>query len=113
MEVPVLVLDLNDEEADKLLALHDPLTAMAETDSAALSRLLEQVQTENDAIQRTLNELAEKMATPILESVDAAGEEISIPTLYQVVAECPDEDGQRTLYERLKADGYNCRLLNL
>jgi ParB-like chromosome segregation protein Spo0J len=31
MEVPVLILDLDDREAAKLLALHDPLAALAET----------------------------------------------------------------------------------
>ena len=56
--VPVLVLDLSPAEADKLLALHDPLTAMAETDIQALTNLVAQVQTENAAIQRTLDRLA-------------------------------------------------------
>jgi hypothetical protein len=32
-EVPVLVLDVTEEEADKLLATLDPLSAMAETDA--------------------------------------------------------------------------------
>jgi len=40
MEVPVLILDLDDAEAAKLLALLDPLAAMAETDTEALASLM-------------------------------------------------------------------------
>jgi hypothetical protein len=46
--VPVLILDLNEEEATKLLLTLDPLAAMAEIDHEALSSLLEEV-TFNDA----------------------------------------------------------------
>ncbi len=35
-EVPVLILDLDDAEAAKLLALHDPLAGMAEANDDAL-----------------------------------------------------------------------------
>ncbi len=40
-EVPVLVLDVSDAEADKLLATLDPLAGMAVADGEALARLLE------------------------------------------------------------------------
>src|SRR5919201_2122671 len=36
--VPVLVLDVDEAEADKLLATLDPLAALAETDSEALAK---------------------------------------------------------------------------
>ena len=39
--IPVLVLDVNEDEATQLLATYDPLSAMAETDTAALATLLE------------------------------------------------------------------------
>lgn len=38
--VPVLVTDLTDEEADKLIATYDPLGNMAQTDTAKLAALL-------------------------------------------------------------------------
>lgn len=41
--VPVLVVDLNDEEAAKFLLASDPLTQMAEADQKALRELLEHV----------------------------------------------------------------------
>lgn len=43
-EVPVLVLDLNDEEAAKFLATFDPIAGMAITDSKALGALLKEVE---------------------------------------------------------------------
>ena len=47
-QVPVLILDLTDAEADKLLATYDPLSAMAVTDSAALLKLLGGIGTDFD-----------------------------------------------------------------
>ena len=52
-QVPVLVLDLNEEEADKLLLTLDPLAAMAESDCQGIKALLETVLTDNDAVQGT------------------------------------------------------------
>lgn len=42
-EVPVLVLDINEEEADLILATLDPLAAMAEAEQSSLSALLDTV----------------------------------------------------------------------
>ena len=55
---PVLVLDVNDEEADYLLATHDPLAAMATADAGALDALLSSVQSGEAAVQAMLNDLA-------------------------------------------------------
>lgn len=59
MEVPVLVTDLTEDEAAKVLATLDPLAAMAEADSAKLDALLREVQTESEAVANMLTELAE------------------------------------------------------
>lgn len=58
--VPVLVLDLTEAEADKLLLTLDPLAAMAEGDADALRTLLEQVETDSDAVRRMLDGLAKE-----------------------------------------------------
>jgi hypothetical protein len=50
-DVPVLILDVNEAEADKLLATLDPLAAMAETDAVRLDTLLRNVDTGSDALQ--------------------------------------------------------------
>ena len=51
-EWPVLVLDVDDAEADYILATHDPLAAMAQADAAALDALLASVNTGEVALQR-------------------------------------------------------------
>lgn len=56
---PVLVLDVTDAEADYLLATHDPLAAMADTDAAALDALLASVNSGEAAAQEMLAKLAE------------------------------------------------------
>ena len=53
-EVPVLVLDVNEAEADKLLATLDPLAAMADSDAAKLDELLRNVDTGSEALQQML-----------------------------------------------------------
>lgn len=109
--VPVLVLDLSADEADKLLALHDPLAAMAEADTQALTSLVSQIETETDSIRQALDALVRDNQDSSISTGDS--KELEIPSLYQVVAECQDEDQQRELFERLKSEGYACRLLNL
>ena len=56
--VPVLVLDVDEAEADKILATLDPLAAMAGADSQNLDALLREVDTGCDALQEMLAQLA-------------------------------------------------------
>lgn len=58
--VPVLVLDVDEAEADKILATFDPLGAMAGADAVRLELLLQQVQTGNQALADMLTELSEQ-----------------------------------------------------
>lgn len=57
-EVPVLVLDLNDAEAAKVLATLDPLAAMATADAAKLDELLREIDTGCSELQSMLSNLA-------------------------------------------------------
>jgi ParB-like chromosome segregation protein Spo0J len=56
--VPVLVLDVSEAEAAKLLLTIDPLSAMADIDRAKLDALL----VEDDTRGKALNELKDKLA---------------------------------------------------
>lgn len=57
---PTVVLDLSDEEADKILATFDPISGMAETDTDALRLLVESIQTDSlslrDLLWRTVSD---------------------------------------------------------
>lgn len=57
-EVPVLVLDVTEAEADKLLAVVDPIGAMATVDAAKLESLLAEITTDDAALQAMLDGLA-------------------------------------------------------
>src|SRR5271155_1887541 len=57
-EVPVLILDVTEKEANKLLLTLDPLAKMAETDADRIKALLETVQTDDDAVKELLRRTA-------------------------------------------------------
>ena len=57
--IPVLVLDVDEAEADKILATHDPLAAMAESNAVNLEALLHEVKTGSEGLQQMLTDLAE------------------------------------------------------
>jgi hypothetical protein len=57
--VPVLVVDLDDKEADKVLATFDPLAAMAEPDEEQLAALLKGIETDSEALAAMLEQLAQ------------------------------------------------------
>lgn len=58
MEVPVLVVDLSAEEADKLLLTLDPLAAMAQPDMDSLLSLLSDTEFNDQAVKDMLEALA-------------------------------------------------------
>ena len=62
MRVPVLVLDVNEEEADKLLATLDPLAAMAGKNDDMFAELTRSLETENHAVRDLLDSVLSKNA---------------------------------------------------
>ena len=60
--VPVLIVDLTDSEAEKVLATFDPLGAMAEPDEAQLEALLKGIETDSEALAALLEQLADDAA---------------------------------------------------
>ena len=110
-EVPVLVLDLSEKEADKLLAVFDPIGAMAETDKDLLSSLVSELETEEESLRLYFDDVLRP--TKGIDESSNPPREVPIPDLFQVVIECEDEDSQRELFEEMTARGLKCRLLNL
>ncbi len=110
--VPVLVLDVDEAEADKILLTHDPLAAMATVSPGHVEQLLADVRTENAAVRALLDSLVNEPAPqpPVPPRVHPV---VNIPESYQVVVECSDEDDQQTVFERMRAEGYRCRVLTL
>jgi ParB-like chromosome segregation protein Spo0J len=108
-EVPVLVLDLNDAETDKLLATLDPLAALAGTNQSLLDDLIAQIETENVAVQELLRNLADLPN----EIEPKESEEVEIPEVYQILVTCSGEEEQREIFGQLTAEGRTCRIVNL
>jgi hypothetical protein len=118
VEVPVLVLDLDEKEAAKLLALHDPLSELAGANEEILANLLAEVETASEAVQAVLDGILasadnEANGLPGGQSPAELPPEVEVPQLFQVVIECRDEAEQKSVFERMTAEGYKCRLLNL
>ncbi len=91
-EIPVLVLDVSEEEADKILATFDPLGAMAESDADALRALLEEVETGSQELADMLTALAEDAgvyAVPTDPANDANAEWQGMPEFEQEEAKEP------------------------
>ena len=113
VEVPVLIVDLNEREAKELLLVHDPIGALAERDDEAVARLLEDFEATNETLERFIgeefklnldNDDAESLQEP---------KSVAIPDLFQIIVECADEVEQRECFEELTRSGRKCRIVNL
>ena len=107
--VPVLILDVNEAEADKLLLSLDPLSALAEANKDALDSLLREVDTGSEALSQMFADLAQ--AEGITPPDEDDGVEAAPKTGWEVVVTCPNEDAQRELFDRLTLEGMTCRVL--
>ncbi len=58
--VPVKYVELNEAEEKEILAVFDPLSALAGRDDEILKRLLEEVKTDNENVQKLLDNIAMK-----------------------------------------------------
>jgi DNA polymerase IIIc chi subunit len=103
-EVPVLVLDLDDAEADKLLAVFDPISAMASSDRELLDELVHSIETQNESLRHLLDDMV---------STTENGKEVRLPALFQILVECQDEEQQQALYQELVERGVKIKILNL
>lgn len=75
-KIPVLVLAVDEDEANKIMATHDPIAAMANADAEKLGSLIDGIETQNDAITEMLDALAKETGArlPEFEPVDEASQ---------------------------------------
>ena len=113
VEVPVLIVDLNANEAKELLLVHDPIGAMAERDDEAVSRLLEDFEATNETLERFIGEEFKTVFN--VDDVESPRneKEVAIPNLFQIIVEFDDETEQRECFEELTRSGHKCRVVNL
>lgn len=78
-DIPVLILDVDEREANYLLATIDPLGNLAETNASILDDLLRDVQSGNAAVQEMIGDLYRKSENPTIEDVLANDEWVGLP----------------------------------
>jgi hypothetical protein len=112
--VPVLVLDVDEQEALKILVTFDPLSTLATADAEKLNEALSDCDIRNPAVMTMLADIdhAARQANEALEE-RTEQPDVEIPEAYQLLVECGSEDEQRELYERLRGEGFKCRVLTL
>jgi hypothetical protein len=93
-EVPVLILDLNEAEADKLLLTLDPLGSMATADDERLDALLDSVRTDDPAIQALLDGLRAQEGLLLENLNDLADPEPQVDRAEELRCKWSNEAGQ-------------------
>lgn len=107
-DIPVLVTDLDEVEARKLLATFDRVGKLAGVDEAALARLLEGMSFESEAVNRML---AEASATTTAATTAGEGEGNSSSAepaeeRWGLLIDCADEAEQVRAIEHLQQGGF-------
>ncbi len=111
--VPVLVLDVTADEADKILLTHDPLAELAEADVQQVSELVDSCEFAHPQVKKMLDQLEQLSPQHSWPDDQQERSEVEIPESFQVVVECEDEHDQEQLYHRMRKEGYRCRVLTL
>jgi DNA modification methylase len=93
-QIPVLVLNVSEEEAEKILLTLDPLAAMAESDTERIKDLLATVQTNSGAVQDLLKRIAGDRLWETLHPEDVKEVEVSPDRADELRVKWDTETGQ-------------------
>ena len=78
-----------------------------ELDSAEYIRILQQGEKED------LKALLESVGERFPEDLGEREFSLTIPETYEIIVECKDEANQKSIFEKLKSEGYKLRILTL
>ena len=106
---PVLRLPVTDVDRRMLRQILNKLKGKhnKELDAAEYVRIIEQG--EKDCLKVLLASVGEKLPQELLDREFS----VSIPATYEIIVECKDEANQRSIFEKLKSEGYKLRILTL
>jgi ParB-like chromosome segregation protein Spo0J len=106
---PVLRLPVTDLDRRMLRQILNKLKGKhnKELDAAEYMRIIEQG--EKDCLKALLASVGERLPQDLLEREFS----VSIPATYEIIVECKDEANQRSIFEKLKLEGYKLRILTL
>ena len=78
-----------------------------ELDTAEYFRIIEQG--EKDCLKTLLASVGERLPQDLLDREFS----VTIPSTYEIIVECKDEANQKSIFEKLKSEGYKLRILTL
>jgi hypothetical protein len=106
---PVLRLPVSDVDRRMLRQILNKLKGKhnKELDAAEYMRIIEQG--EKDGLKALLASVGERLPQDLLEQNFS----VSIPATYEIIVECKDEANQKSIFEKLKSEGYKLRILTL
>jgi hypothetical protein len=106
---PILRLQVSDVDRRMLRQILNKLKGKhnKELDAAEYMRIIEQG--EKDCLKALLSAVGEKLPQELLDQQFS----VSIPATYEIIVECKDELNQKSIFDKLKSEGYKLRLLTL
>jgi hypothetical protein len=106
---PVLRLPVTDVDRRMLRQILNKLKGKhnTELDNEEYVRILQQGEKED------LKALLESVGERLPHELDERDLSITIPETYEIIVECKDEANQKSIFEKLKSEGYKLRILTL
>ena len=106
---PVLRLAVTDVDRRMLRQILNKLKGKhnRELDAAEYMRIIEQG--EKDSLKTLLASVGERLPQDLLDREFS----VTIPATYEIIVECKDEANQKSIFEKLKSEGYKLRILTL
>jgi ParB-like chromosome segregation protein Spo0J len=106
---PVLRLPVTDADRRMLRQILNKLKGKhnSELDNEEYVRILQLGEKED------LNALLESVGERLPQELDERDLSITIPETYEIIVECKDEANQKSVFEKLKSEGYKLRILTL
>lgn len=107
--VPVIYVDLSEEEEHIVLASVDPVALMAGIDLDKHRELIDQVETDNEALAELLRNAVGDQEE---ETIEKPGDD-NYKEQYGLIVECADHADQQRVVKRLQAAGYTAKAITV
>ena len=108
--VPVLYVDLSEDEEAKVLATFDPISGMAAMDADKFKELVSEIEFASADAEKAIASAADDAGVSVGDKQDQR-DGAELKSAFEVVVECDSEAQQRETFEQLKTEGKKCRLL--
>lgn len=110
--VPFLQVELSVEEENMILALLDPIGALASTDTEKLQELFDSIEFESNHLANIVTNL---LPAEILEEIEKtpnlSSSEFDYENKFGVIVECENEFHQQQVFEKLSSQGLKVKVV--